>query len=201
MPEGRKSTFTFERRQIVLGLAGLMGAALTGCSFDGTNTSTLQPTPGTTSQPTTTLTSKVARGTTLYVCQKHTEQVDDIAWSPDSAYIISASNGIYSQVGKGKPSQLYVWNSRTGEPNETFSINQSSAMPAPLAWSPDGKMIAICELSDAGGNDWVSFWDTQRGNLLEHMRVDPNLNFISLPGRPTVVTWLLQETVVWRSVM
>lgn len=162
----RQSDISLGRRRVVLGLTGLMGVMVTGCSFGGTNTPTSQGTTTATPQMATTPTPKVTPGTTLYVYQKHTEQIDDMAWSPDSKYIISASNGIFSQVGKGTPSQVYIWDARTGEPNAIFTTNQYSVTPAPLAWSPDGKMIAMWEFPAADGTDWVSIWDTQMGKHL-----------------------------------
>lgn len=155
-----------DRRQVVLGLTGALGVIVTGCSFGSTNMSTSQGATTATSQAAITPTLTIAPGTTLYVYQKHTEQINDIAWSPDSKYIISASNGAFSQVGKGKASQVYIWNARTGESNALLTISQYSVTPAPLAWSPNGKMIALCEFPDAAENNWISFWDTQTGKHL-----------------------------------
>ncbi|MGH2508589.1 MAG: hypothetical protein ACRDHZ_14490, partial [Ktedonobacteraceae bacterium] len=124
------------RRQILLGLTGLVGVMVSGCSFGSTSTQTPQGAP-TQSPGAITPTPEVAQGTTLYVYRKHTEQIDDIAWSPNNQYIISASNGTFSQVSEGTPAQLYMWDASTGEPNALFAANPNNVgvTPAPLAWS------------------------------------------------------------------
>src|SRR5260370_3946912 len=120
----QQSDISLGRRRVVLGLTGLIGIMVTGCSFDSsTSAPTSQGTPTGAPQAVITPTPKVAQGTTLYVYQKHTIQIDDIAWSPDSTSIISVSNGIFSQVGKGTPPQTYMWDARTGESNAIVTAN------------------------------------------------------------------------------
>lgn len=162
----RKDVNLQERRQVVLGLTGLLGVIVTGCSFGNTNVPTLQGATPTTLQAAITPTPTIAPGTTLYVYRKHTRQINDIAWSPDSKYIISASNGAFSQVSQGTAAQVYIWNARTGEANAQFASNQYSYTPAPLVWSPDGKMIALCEFPDQAGNNEIGFLDAQTGKFL-----------------------------------
>lgn len=161
----QQSSRSRERRQLVIGLTGVLGTMLSGCAFGGTAIPASQVTPGIPTQ-TTSPTPGTSPGTTLFVYRKHTEPVDDIAWSPDSTSLLSACNGRFDQVGHGIPSQLALWNARTGEPNPVLMTNQYSVTPAPLAWSPDGKMIALCGFPDASGSNWVGFLHAQTGKLL-----------------------------------
>lgn len=165
----QQDAISLGRRRVVLGLTGLIGVAVTSCSLGGTtSTPVLQKTPVGASQLAITPTPKIAPGTTLYVYQKHTIPLDDVAWSPDSTSIISVGNGVFSQMGNGIPQQSAVWDARTGESN---SVSKAAVGLAPLAWSPDGKMIAMSEYPDAGGNNDAVIYEAQTGKVMARCSV------------------------------
>jgi|GEM_PF-6024806 len=161
----RQNTNLQGRRRVVLGLTGLMGVLVTGCSLNDSAHSPASPSQSATQRRVTaTPTSKVAQGTTLYVYTEHNAPVQDLAWSPDSISIVSAARPGAAQ------SPIRVWNALTGAAS---SIDQTSIglTQAPLAWSPDGKNIATCSLAiDAVGSQQVFIWDAQTGSSVSTTR-------------------------------
>jgi WD40 repeat protein len=73
----------------------------------------------------------------LTTYEKHTEAVFSLAWSPDSTRIASASND----------GSVQVWNALDGQTLFAYrSLKMIKSAPAPwnaVAWSPDGKQLAI----------------------------------------------------------
>ena len=84
-----------------------------------------------------------ATGAKVFTYTKHTDAVYDIAWSPDSKRIASASND----------GTVQVWDSNTGEHVVKYtgpsSIRGGIAATNAVAWSPDGKYLAIGGLGPA----------------------------------------------------
>ncbi len=154
-----------ERRQVVLGLTGLIGVVVTGCSSNTSSTSqSLVPTAtsATTSgtpQSGTSLTS--TQGTTLYVYRRHTNWVNDLAWSPDSKWIASYPASFYYNDSSINDYAVRVWDATTGQ--ERFSHQTSGANTvATVVWSPDGSRIALSDyLSEA--NLAVLILDSETG--------------------------------------
>lgn len=186
------------RRQVVLGLAGLLGTMVSGCATSSTGSSTTQGGETVTVQatvpatPTTTPTPITIPGTTLYVYRNHTINVDDLAWSPDSKYILSISSGTFSQVPGGIPAQIYVWKARTGEPNTAFLGSRTYGI-APVAWSYDGTMIAMSDWPSSGdGSVNTSIYDahtgkrtggyTSRNGSIRQLTWSPNSRLLAIAG-------------------
>ena len=101
------------RRTVLVGLAGLTVAGITGGGIGWW--ALTQTTP--TSSP-------------LYTFRGHHDEVYDAEWSPDGKFIASA----------GKDHMVKVWSPATG--NESSSYNPT-ATPNSVAWSHDGKRIAF----------------------------------------------------------
>lgn len=153
------------RRRVVLGLAGLAGLAVTGCSLDSSNapaqsaTATSSPTvaAATPTRAAATPTTRPAQGTTLVTYKGHESWVSDVAWSPDSKYIISARNSF----DFFNTPAIQVWDAMTGAPAGITPEGIS-----PLAWSPDGKMIVTLTQPDASGFNTMLLWDAQANKRL-----------------------------------
>ncbi len=80
-------------------------------------------------------------GQALLTFRQHTQQVNALAWSPDSTRIVSAS-GEPSSAGK---SQVFVWDAATGKVLLTYTGNPTQVNAGSiqsLAWSPDGTRIS-----------------------------------------------------------
>ncbi|HLG75975.1 MAG TPA: hypothetical protein VKX46_06145, partial [Ktedonobacteraceae bacterium] len=189
------------RRQVVLGLAGLLGAMVSGCAESSTDSSTTPGTTATTGQTTVPTTSTATPtpgtmpGTTLYVYRNHTMKVDDLAWSPDSQYILSASSSTVSQVPGGIPAQIYLWKARTGETNTAFTstLNNITPLVTPLAWSSDGTMIALSGQPASGdGSVETSIHDahtgkrtggyTSRNGFIRQLTWSPDSHLFAIAG-------------------
>lgn len=145
---------SYRRRQVLI---GLLGVAMTGCSFGNTgNTSN----PSSTSQnvtpqittPTATPAPTSAWGATLVVYKSLGTQIQDLVWSPDSKYIATGmSQG--TQV-----SAIRIVDATTGQ-----ELDQIFNGWPPLAWSPDGKMLASADLP---GSSKVIIASAQTGQAL-----------------------------------
>src|ERR1700731_2748403 len=105
------------RRQVLLGLVGM---AVAGCSLGNPNNPVVQTTP----QPTTpgiTPTPTIAPGTTHLVYTEHSRWVNDLAWSPDSNFIVSYPDDGFSDPNiYGKMDSIRVWNAGTGQDRFTL---------------------------------------------------------------------------------
>ncbi len=77
----------------------------------------------------------------------HNAEVDAVAWSPDSRYIVSGS----FDDGNPANSSVQVWDANTG--CRAFSISGHDRVRS-VAWSPDGTLIA-----PGHGNQFAYVWD------------------------------------------
>lgn len=138
----RQSDISLGRRRTVLGLTGLMGVIVTGCSFDNSSASQSPVSTATqTIMPRETPTP--IQGTTLFTYKGHPHWVNDIAWSPDSKWIVSyPGSSTYNPSGTNDYS-IHIWEAATGKNSWIYQINETDAVFATLAWSPDGTRIAI----------------------------------------------------------
>jgi len=102
-------------------------------------------------------------GKTLVIYKGHAAPVWEVAWSPDSKYIVSGTGaaGGYSPVTTNN--SIQVWDVSTGQTLLTYK--GSSGQAYALAWSPDGKRIA------SGGDDSiVRVWDASTGQTFLQYR-------------------------------
>jgi WD40 repeat protein len=113
------------------------------------------PAPGSQSVPTKKTSRSTQRPTvypqanTLYICLGHASRVTSVAWSPNGAYLASAS---FDKT-------VHVWNGDNG--SHLLTYHGHKARVNALAWSPDNKYIV-----SASDDRTVHLWDVQTGKLL-----------------------------------
>jgi WD40 repeat protein len=91
---------------------------------------------------------------THYVCLGHASRITSIAWSPNGAYLASAS---FDKT-------VHIWNGANG--SNLLTYRGHSARVTALAWSPDNKYIV-----SAGDDHTVHLWDAQTGvNLFTYFK-------------------------------
>ena len=121
------------RRRLIFGLGGLAVLGLSGGAItwlvqtylhtqsSGASSTTSGPSPTATHIPV---------GTTFHTYRGHHDRVYGVAWSPDSAYIASAS----------ADKTLQVWDVGTGGDNAFKDTGHTDTVTS-VAWSPDGKLV------------------------------------------------------------
>jgi WD40 repeat protein len=130
------------RRRVILGLTGLMGVMVTGCSFGGPGDPT-SPLQGiVTTQTQTSGITPIVQGTTLYTYKGHTNWVNDLAWSPDSKWIASCPACSAYDPSSTNDYSIHIWDAATGQDHFTYQSSGANIFPI-LAWSLDGTRIAI----------------------------------------------------------
>lgn len=105
----------------------------------------------------------VAHLTELFALKGHTGDVKSVAWSPDSARLVSGSND----------NKVRVWD--ISNRNELFILEGHRGDVNSVAWSPDGKLLA------SGGDDnKVRVWDAVNGKeLYEFVGHGGNINSVA----------------------
>jgi WD40 repeat protein len=88
----------------------------------------------------------------------HTSFVDLLAWSPDGAYLASATSDRQQQGGA-----LRVWDAEAGR--ELFAPAAPRGAVTALAWSPDGRTLAA-----AGADASLTLWDVPRRSRRHDLR-------------------------------
>ncbi len=126
-PPPATATVSLSRREVLLGLGGLAGLALTGASF-------------------TWLTRSVLAHAFPLVTYQSLGEVKSLSWSPDSKRIVSATD-----------INMAIWDAASGKdifaPNNDVSHGYLAKRSA--VWSPDGTRIALegASFSDTVGED------------------------------------------------
>lgn len=87
-------------------------------------------------------------GSALFIYPGHSDKVRSVAWSPNGAHIVSASDDKTAQV----------WEAATGDHLFTYT-GHTSAVNA-VAWSPDGRCIV-----SASNDATVQVWEADTGIL------------------------------------
>ncbi|HEX4204128.1 MAG TPA: hypothetical protein VHZ51_07995 [Ktedonobacteraceae bacterium] len=118
-----------------------------------------------------TSTAVTAQGTTLYTYKGHTSRVNDLAWSPDSTFIVSEDFNT-----------LCVWDATTGQ-NSFVHQTHGTDRDATLAWSPDGTRIAMSNGPSAGTNPLLIL-DAKTGATLVSSKGLTNFFFFQLAWSP-----------------
>ncbi len=141
-----KRKLTISRRRLVLGLGGLAVLGAAGGAINWflethrhiQSSGAPSATPGLSPNA-----SPVSVGTTFHTYRGHHDIVYGVAWSPDSAFIASAS----------ADKTVQVWDVGTGGVNSFIDTGHTDTVTS-VAWSPDGKLVV------SGSNDrTVRVWN------------------------------------------
>ncbi len=103
-------------------------------------------------------------GSPLVVYHGHSDRVRSVAWSPDGAHIVSASDDKTAQV----------WEAATGD--HLFTYPGHSDRVNAVAWSPDSKLI-----TSASSDSTVQVWEADTGIYL--------LTYTGHSDRVNAVAW------------
>lgn len=126
-PGTERAARRFSRRNVLLGLTGLAGLGVAGGILGR-------------------LASVLARNRTIYTYHGHTQEIEALAWSPDSQRLASGAEN------------LQIWDALSGGHLQTF--------PDPvgiesIAWSPNGTYLA-----SGSWDRTVSVWEVATGKKL-----------------------------------
>lgn len=141
---------------IVTVLVGSLILVLNNIRHPGTNTasgpqptSIVTPSPTPTPSPISTGTPSAANaGHVVYTSSVSFDDFYAFAWSPDSKRIASSTN-----------SQVTIWDATTGKHSRTFTPSGNGASVLTLAWSPNGKYLAV-------GSGQLQIIDSTTGNVI-----------------------------------
>jgi len=100
-------------------------------------------------------------GEELHVLEGHTQDVVDLAWSPDSTLLASASFDFTARI----------WDVATGQ--EVLSLLNYSGSVMGVAWSPDGSKVATGSDSQRY-IDTIQVWDLVTGKTIRTMKAADN---------------------------
>lgn len=85
-------------------------------------------------------------GNEIYVYTGHAASIKALGWAPDSKRIASGSRESRGEDGtRGEKALLHIWDALTGEQVVSCSGDLRRRV-YDLAWSPDGKYIAACDI-------------------------------------------------------
>ena len=98
----------------------------------------------------------------------HRERIGGImslAFSPDGRTLASGhrAHGVWESIADAA---IHLWDAAKGELKDTLS--EAFSLPTNIAYSPDGRTLAIGHMHTAPGYDpwgWVTLWDTGTGTL------------------------------------
>jgi WD40 repeat protein len=86
----------------------------------------------------------VRRGQRLFTCQSVSGEPTGITWSPDGRYLAAGDaivgSGMLADGNNGENSVVQFWDANDGRALFTYSAPKS---PDRLAWSPDGRYLAL----------------------------------------------------------
>jgi WD40 repeat protein len=114
-----------------------------------------------------------AAGKELRRLEGHPAGIDHLAFSPDGTTLASVSNG-HTPARDEHP--LRLWDAATGKELRRLDGPPERAGPRPLAFSPDGKLLA-------SKDDKVRLWEVATGRVYREFET-PNENVTSLAFSP-----------------
>jgi WD40 repeat protein/tRNA A-37 threonylcarbamoyl transferase component Bud32 len=108
-----------------------------------------------------------------------------VAFSPDGQWLVTCEQGVYR-----------FWKAGTWEPGPSIERDQIESFPGPIAWSRDGRMLAVARSSTG-----VLLLDAASGQRLATMRANSRRSVRSLDfspdGRRLAVANIDQQVIVW----
>jgi WD40 repeat protein/tetratricopeptide (TPR) repeat protein len=99
----------------------------------------------------------------------HADQFISVAFSPDGTRL-ATSGGTWDPKGKPSPSEIKVWDARTGQ--ELLTLTGQTAIARSVCFSPDGSRIASAsgEPHDPPQPGELKVWDARTGKELLSLR-------------------------------
>jgi WD40 repeat protein len=108
-----------------------------------------------------------------------------VAFSPDGQWLVTCEQGVYR-----------CWQVGTWRPGPSIGRDQVEPYPGPIAWSRDGRMVAV-----AWSSTGVLLVDTRSGEHLATMRANSPRSVRSLDfspdGRRLAVANIDQQVIIW----
>jgi WD40 repeat protein len=108
-----------------------------------------------------------------------------VAFSPDGRWLVTCEQGVYR-----------FWTVGTWQPGPAIERDQVEAYPGPIAWSQDGRMVAVARSSTG-----VLLVDTKSGQRLATMQANSARSVRSLDfspdGRRLAVANIDQQIFLW----
>jgi WD40 repeat protein len=108
-----------------------------------------------------------------------------VAFSPDGRWLVTCEQGDYR-----------FWKVGTWEPGPLIKRDQIEPFPGPIAWSRDGRMVAVARSSTG-----VLLLDARSGQRLATMRANSRRSVRSLDfspdGRRLAVANIDQQVIIW----
>jgi WD40 repeat protein len=108
-----------------------------------------------------------------------------VAFSPDGQWLITCEQGVYR-----------FWKVGTWEPGPSIERDQIEPFPGPIAWSRDGRTVAVARSSTG-----VLLLDAASGQRLATMKANSRRSVRSLDfspdGRRLAVANIDQQIIIW----
>jgi WD40 repeat protein len=108
-----------------------------------------------------------------------------VAFSPDGQWLVTCEQGAY-----------HFWKVGTWEPGPSIARDQIEPFPGPIAWSRDGRMVAVARSSTG-----VLLLDATSGQRLATMKANSRRSVRSLDfspdGRWLAVANIDQQVIIW----
>ena len=104
----------------------------------------------------------------------HTAIVEQLSWQPENADILASVSSDRT---------LRIWDMRMAKKN--MKTVQSKGSNLNVAWSPDGKIIAV-----ANNEDYITFYDFSNLSVIKQIKFDKEVNELSwdLTGQILLIT-------------